>query len=424
MHRCYGVHLKVAMPNKMNTQLLASMYLDWCSAGGHRGWNRRLRRVVTVITITCLFIITVIVLSCYDRRRLPIAPELRPEPLEEDGWYRSEFFRWRTLSLFKPISQTFSGSSTEELCRSFPNHLTQHKIQPVLKIGHTEDRDRVDAQLTSVSACIKDLLIFSDLDETIHGRHVIDVLQELPAAYYYDNPHLVNYTYLRKLGPPPSDDFVAATVDSLTINGWELDKYKFLPMVERAWTMRPNREWYFFYESDTYVVWDNLFRFLQNLDHDTPLYIGSPSPGRRQDPDDPLTTNYFANGGPGFALSRSAVLKLLDRKVGKDGDYLQAPLTHRWLDLMKSDPCGDSILGWALHSVGIRLSGFWPLFNPHALHAIPFSQFYWCQPVLTLHKTKPEDMGKLWRWEQSRRVADVSEDNYILAYVLELICNA
>ncbi|KAI0010909.1 hypothetical protein F4779DRAFT_575954 [Xylariaceae sp. FL0662B] len=401
----------------MNTQPPASMCLDWSNTARQRGWNRRVQRIVIIVTTTCLFIITVIILRCHRQPQISIAPELRPKPLQEDGRDRPEFYQWKTLSSFTPVSQSPGGASKEQLCRSFPNHLLQHMIQPVLKIGHTENRDKVEAQLTSVSACVEDLLIFSDLDETIHGRHVIDILQDLPAAYHYDNPHFVNYTYLRHLGPAPTNDLAYAANDTLTINGWVLDKYKFLPMVVRAWTMRPNRQWYFFYETDTYVFWDNVFRFLQNLDHDTPLYIGSPSPGRLENAEDRGSTSFFANGGPGFALSRAAVFKLLARKVGKEGDYLEAPLTHRWLDLMKNDPCGDSILGWALHKVGIKLSGFWPLFNPHALHTIPFPQQYWCQPVLTLHKTKPEDMGKLWLWEQNRRIADVGGDNYIPPYL-------
>jgi hypothetical protein len=176
-------------------------------------------------------------------------------------------------------------------------------------------------------------------------------------------------------------------------------------VIERTWALRPNKRFYFFYESDTYVVWDNVFRFLDNLDADTPLYMGSPSPGR-QGPTGEVT--WFANGGPGFILSRGAVRKLLARQVGKTGDYLEAPLNYRWLDLLRTDPCGDSVLGWALVHAGVQLSGFWPLFNPHPLHNIPFSSKQWCQPVLTLHKTKPEDMVELWRWEHERRERDVS----------------
>jgi hypothetical protein len=41
---------------------------------------------------------------------------------------------------------------------------------------------------------------------------------------------------------------------------------------------------------------------------------------------------------------------------------------------------------------------------------VPYSEAYWCQPVLTLHKTDPKDYEHLWRWEFSRRQADVSRN--------------
>jgi hypothetical protein len=33
--------------------------------------------------------------------------------------------------------------------------------------------------------------------------------------------------------------------------GWRMDKFKFLPRIERAWKMKPNKVFYFFFETDT-----------------------------------------------------------------------------------------------------------------------------------------------------------------------------
>ncbi|KAG5913321.1 hypothetical protein E4U42_001278 [Claviceps africana] len=60
-------------------------------------------------------------------------------------------------------------------------------------------------------------------------------------------------------------------------------------------------------------------------------------------------------------------------------------------------------MGWALWNADVQVQGYWPMFNPHPLHGIPFSDLYWCQPVLTLHKTLPRDMHALWRWEYAQR---------------------
>ncbi|RYP20706.1 hypothetical protein DL765_002656 [Monosporascus sp. GIB2] len=388
-------------------QFLASasgMETFHCRSGGLKGFNRCIRRVLTIafVMVLAFVILTHSITYVYQRQWgdfIVGAPVL----VDDESFGQRQYYEWDTTSDFIPVSQDASGTSTEELCRSFPHHLVRHMVQPILKMGHTETRDKIEAQIGSVSACINDLLIFSDLEETLHGHQVIDVLTDMPAVYHFDNEDFVNYTRIRHQQHQAHDP---GSNDTWTIDGWRLDKYKFLPMVERAWMMRPGKRWYFFYETDTYVVWDNVFRFLENINHRVPLYIGSASPGLLDDNEHPDSVTFFANGGPGFVLSRAAMKKLLHRQSGPDGDYVETPLSHRWLELLRNDPCGDSVLGWALHTVGIDLSGYWPLFNPHPLHSIPFGNDYWCQPVLTMHKTKPDDMGKLWRWEHSRRILE------------------
>lgn len=153
--------------------------------------------------------------------------------------------------------------------------------------------------------------------------------------------------------------------------------------------------------SDSYVFWDNAFRFLQTFDPDQPIYMGSPSPGRFDSKRNIKT--WFANGGPGYVLSRAAIKALLHRETSPHGQYIDPPLTEKWLPLLRGECCGDSVVGWTLWNASIALQGYWPMFNPHPLHGIPYSDRYWCQPVLTLHKTSPKDMVDVWRWEFGQR---------------------
>ena len=99
---------------------------------------------------------------------------------------------------------------------------------------------------------------------------------------------------------------------------------------------------------------------------------------------------------------------LLKREVGPSGQYIEPTLTEKWLSLLQMECCGDSVIGYTLWNVGVPLQGYWPLFNPHPLHGIPYSEAYWCQPVLTLHKTLTKDMTDLWKWEFSSRQHGVS----------------
>ncbi|RBR06395.1 uncharacterized protein FIESC28_11085 [Fusarium coffeatum] len=312
----------------------------------------------------------------------------------------SEYYSFSTTSYFYPVSVDPAGKTTEDLCATFPKHLLQ-TIQPVLKMGHADTKDKLDAQFNSVSACFDkdELLVYSDLDETVHGHQAIDVLADSPSIYYHDNPDFVNYIWQKEMRANGTLDVDKEA--TARIQGWRMDKFKFLPMIERAWRMRPNKEFYFFFETDTYVFWDNAFRFLQTFDPDAPLYMGSPSPGRHDVKQDIKT--WFANGGPGFVLSRGAMRALLVRKTTSYGQYVEPPAAEKWLPMLRDDCCGDSVTGWALWNVSVPLRGYWPLFNPHPLHSIPFSDKYWCQPVMTLHKTRPEDMTKVWRWEFAQR---------------------
>ncbi|KAM0632282.1 hypothetical protein ACHAPW_004836 [Verticillium nonalfalfae] len=322
-----------------------------------------------------------------------------PTPPHDDGSSRPPFYLWETASSFKPVTLDPKGKSVKDLCATFPHHILD-TIQPVLKLGHADlGKPALDAQMKTVSACLDNVLVFSDLDDELPSGHFAhDVLSDLPASYR-DHVDFGNYTYMRQLRESGALDVDKEA--TAKIRGWNLDKYKFLPMIERAWSARPNHPWYVFYETDTYIFWDNMFRLLDNFDPDAPLYMGSPSPGREVA--DTKHQVWFANGGPGFVLSREAVRRLLKRQVGADGDYLDAPASHRWRDLLEHDCCGDSVLGWALYKAGVTLSGLWPLFNPHSLHAVPFSDKYWCQPVVALHKTRPADMEELWRWEHANR---------------------
>ncbi|KAF2722454.1 glycosyltransferase family 31 protein [Polychaeton citri CBS 116435] len=292
-----------------------------------------------------------------------------PEPVAE---VIPEFYQWNTRSAFRPVRQDHVDTKTvEELCASFPTHLLEH-VQPVLKTGHG-----------SVSACLSNLIIVSDVDEEFMDHDIIDLT--------VGNDQLPAYWTQREM----AENGTLAGADLSRLDGWKLDKFKFLPQISRAWRTSPNMRWYIFYEADTYIVWDNVFRLLENFDPDIPWYFGSPSPGR--------AGTWFANGGPGYIMSREAVRRLVKDDWSAQGEYLGSKLTETMWDDLIHDCCGDSIVGWALYNRGVNISGLWPMFNTHPLHGVPFSDLYWCQPVLTMHKPYAEDMMGLWRWSESRR---------------------
>ena len=163
-------------------------------------------------------------------------------------------YQFPTTSEFHPVSMDAEVNSTAELCSSFPRHML-NSVQPVLKMGYTENREKVNAQLDSVSTCFQpgDLLFFSDLDETLRGHQVIDVLAHLPDTYSNKSDKSLskfqNYILQKELKAKGSLDTDPEA--KKLVHGWEIDKFKFLAAVERAWIMRPDKEFYVFYETDT-----------------------------------------------------------------------------------------------------------------------------------------------------------------------------
>ncbi|KAB8077294.1 hypothetical protein BDV29DRAFT_62020 [Aspergillus leporis] len=307
-----------------------------------------------------------------------------------------DYWEWETTSRFIPMKNKpasgpaipFTDSEDDHLCDSFPTYLSS-RIQVVLKIGASEPADRVDAQISTVTRCIPNLLIVSDREGELNGHRVHDILATLPESFRANTPDFEAYDALQR-----GDEKAVESAQ-----GWRLDRFKFLPMVERAYETNPTAQWYIFLESDTYYVWDNLFRLLDQYDPSEQLYFGSPAPGRKIN-DDKKT--YFAYGGAGFVLSGAAAKKLVSRHHGSHGQFVEPPLSQQYEELIKGDCCGDSVLGWVLYEKGIKLSGLWPMFNPHPLHGIPFDNAYWCQPVISMHKTLLSDMRGLIKWENQR----------------------
>ncbi|KAF2218876.1 hypothetical protein BDZ85DRAFT_172961, partial [Elsinoe ampelina] len=302
-----------------------------------------------------------------------------------------DFYPWKTATSFRPVDSTTAWNATiDELCASFPGHQLRD-IQPVLKSGHGV-LERVRHSLQGHSACLENLLIFSDAEDFVDGHGLIDVLSDVPKDLLDSTDQFGPY---KELTAQLADGKASALTMTAT-EGWKTDKFKFLPAISRAWMMAPDKRWYVFYEGDTYVVWDTVFRLLSMFDADQPHYFGSPSPGR--------DGTWFGNGGPGFILSRGAMKRLVKDDYRKStGEWQGSAAMRKYWGELLGDCCGDSVLGWALHGSGVDLEGLWPMFNPHPLHGIPFADRYWCQPVLSLHKTFDEDVPKLWRWEWEHR---------------------
>jgi hypothetical protein len=277
-----------------------------------------------------------------------------------------------------PISKVHFG----EECSPFTAGVME-RVTIVLKIGAGEVATQLPMYLNRLGRCKQDLLIFSDRKDTFNGFDVADALAHLRPEYKFNNPDFDVY------------DRIQATnsTQSKSEEGWRLDKYKFLPMMEWTSYMRPESEWYVFLELDTYVNYDNLYRFLSNFSPKTAYYFGSPVWPKKK------TT--FAHGGTGFVLSRGALDKIMayGRMFGENKHF---PGTHFFGVDVKQQCCGDEMLAQVLKKSGVPLRGYWPMFNGEKPLTMRFDNEQWCEAIMTMHHLGEDDFTQLSQWEQAR----------------------
>lgn len=177
---------------------------------------------------------------------------------------------------------------------------------------------------------------------------------------------------------------------------WELDKYKFLNMMERTWEKRPDMDWYVFTEADTYVVWPSLVTWLREFAPKGEAYIGSVAM---------INDHPFAHGGSGYVISGAMMKKMVGNIPG---------IAARYDERAMSECCGDLLLSLAVHEAGGKVQQAHPMFNGEKPSTLPYGPGHWCEPLLTMHHMNPEEVSMVWQYEQTRTNKTVSLPLYPL----------
>jgi hypothetical protein len=331
---------------------------------------RRPIRVVVVALVLSLFIYSV-------SRRAPHRPG-QQQPVHKA----------KTKSFFPPLETKSANSIELDYCQNFPKELLD-EIQVVLKVSSSEG-SATKAHLSTVSSCITNLLIVGDQDERLGDRHVIDILAELPKSYESKNLDFQAYVQQKK-----------AHTEGETVRegqrSFKLDRFKYLPMVDKAYTSNPKAKWFVFLESDVYFFWDTLFRLLSQLDSSAPHYLGAPHRGSEG--------RYFAYGGAGIVLSQGLMKRLIPAKTTSAVEIpRENRLSYRFESWVKEEQRGDAVLAYAIqNATGVKIEALHPTFSSEQLRDVETTRERWCVPLLSLHQLKPEQMENLWKWERTRQ---------------------
>jgi hypothetical protein len=299
----------------------------------------------------------------------------------------------KTKSFFPPLETRAANSIELDYCHNFPVKLLE-EIQVVLKVA-SDGGSETKAHLSTVSSCITNLIIVGDREERLGDRKVIDVLAELPKSYEKDNLDFQAYVEQKK-----------AHTEGETVKeqqrSFKLDRFKYLPMVDKAYIANPTAKWFVFLESDVYFFWDTLFRLLSQLDASEPHYLGEAHKGSEG--------RHFAYGGAGIVLSQGLMKQLIPAKTLVSTEIpRENRLAVRYESWVKEEQRGDAVLAYAIqNATGRKLEAMYPTFASDKLKDVTTTRDKWCVPMLSLHQLKPQQMEDLWKWERTRPYNTVS----------------
>lgn len=256
----------------------------------------------------------------------------------------------RTITSRTRPTSSQTASRPQLPCRRLPG---ADETLIVFRTGSTELVNRLTVHLSTSLRCFPNYLIFSDLNEQYHGEHILDALADVDPEILESNPDFELYRRLRKGGRTSLDPSeLAGSTDRFAIKtgkaenpGWKLDKWKFLPMVNKTLQERPNMKWYVFVEADSFLLWSMLQRYLATLDSTKPVYAGQQTL---------ISGDVFAHGGSGFVVSQPALRMVVDHYAAHKAEIEEFTDGH-W--------AGDCVLGKAFTDSGVPFTNAWPAFQ-------------------------------------------------------------
>lgn len=282
----------------------------------------------------------------------------------------------------------------------------------MIKTGGSVLWKRLPIHLMTSLTRVPNFALYSDSPGSVGGHEVIDILKNSSQSAL-ESREFELYRYQKAIHDKHG------VIDYSDINlgqGWDLDKFKNIPMLADAYSRSPNSDWYVFMDADSYFMMDNLMDWLNTLDPNTPYYFGSRAM---------VGSTPFAHGGSGVVLSHRAV----EETVGKHPEYVQEYEKKTF-----SQCCGDFMVAVMLKeklgleiSAGAEYPGVSYKFQGNNFWDVMVTEEKWCQPIVSFHHLTPHDIEILWEYEKLKgpvanrpliTYGDIYRDFY-LPYIVE-----
>jgi hypothetical protein len=239
----------------------------------------------------------------------------------------------------------------------------------IVKTSKAELSEKLPSHLATLLACTPNVAIFSDHAGTVDSYTIYDALDTLNATLRDKYDEFREYAKMQaNTGYVPSLE-----------KAQKLDKWKFLPMVYKAYKMKPSLRYYLFIETDTMLSWTNLLQWLERLDYRIAYYSGAPIF---------KGSTKFAQQGSGILLSYGAM-----RLYAKAYEESYA---KTWESRIGGECCGDTLLASAMTSSHVEFTPSFPLLQSEAPGTLDWTERHWCTPIVSWHGMNAEETVSLW----------------------------
>jgi hypothetical protein len=263
-------------------------------------------------------------------------------------------------------TNTPSNTAIANFCRDAHG---ASNVMVIFRTSKAEITERLPAHIQGLLSCVPNFAIFSDHAGEIDGIPVHNALEDIGGETKRRHDEFREYQLMHADSEHKPDK-------GKTKN---LDKWKFLPMVYKAYHLNSAARFFVFIEADTSLSWTNLLQWADRLDYRIPYYSGAPTI---------VDKVHLAQRGAGILLSQGAL-----RRYAKSYDELYS---SKWEPALGKGCCGDLALATALADAHVEFYASWPLMQTETPVSLDFSEKNWCVPAVTWHQTTGALLEDLW----------------------------
>jgi hypothetical protein len=242
-------------------------------------------------------------------------------------------------------------------------------VMVVVRTSKAEIFEKLPTQLQSLLSCVPNFAIFSDHAGSIDGIPVYNALEDIGSETKRQHEEFREYQLIHADSEHKPDPGKTKT----------LDKWKFLPMVYKAYHLKPDAKFFIFIEADTSLSWTNVLQWAGRLDYRIPYYSGAPTF---------IHSVQLAQRGSGILLSQGAM-----QRYAKSYDELYA---DKWEVGLRTGCCGDLALAQALGDAHVEFYSSWPLMQGEHPASLDYTRRHWCAPAISWHHTGSATLDQIW----------------------------